>query len=64
METPADTPRLFDLSARDRVLDGLRATLDGTPGIRWAYVFGSLARRESFREIKERGCQRISVTST
>jgi predicted nucleotidyltransferase len=50
METDMDDRPCFDPASREAVLDAIRSALAAEPGIRWAYVFGSLGRGEPFRD--------------
>jgi predicted nucleotidyltransferase len=51
MATTAEGPRTIDPTARDAVVAGLHAALAAEPRVRWAYLFGSLARGEPFRDV-------------
>jgi predicted nucleotidyltransferase len=43
------TPRAPD--ERDALVSRLRSVLDANPAVRWAYLFGSAARGEAFRDL-------------
>ncbi len=39
------------VQSRDRIVDAVRRVLAAEPHLRWAYLFGSLARGEPFRDV-------------